>query len=353
MTEKQVSVLVGKLSQGHTINTESGECHKVTDWQGRAAWSYLRLAYGRKIDAELKSFHGLWAEFKSGQEGSVYQLLRDAKQDRPLQFIMSSNNVVLAVASTKHLLVEPRKVYETATDILGPAHSLEPSIYAHAIISPQRNLHGETFMTGQGFAGIQVGYQVDGGDLVTRSAIRVGVFARVELCFNPLSWLGVSGLNRFGVPADYERVLRIKKLNELFPRLKAALTNAEGRLDELENRVEATKTVSLSSKKATMITGAFCMAYGLGEKVIAQVMDRWWCEKKTQYGLAMAQSYAAQHAEHRQPSEGMDDQVPQKLSTISGATLLIDAKAAAPKVRAWLQGQKSPLAEKLLNGKLP
>ena len=331
---KESCVVVGKLAEPHLIETEQGDKVKIKDWAGRAAWSYLRLVYGRKVDETIKAAG-------PQREDCEYELLRTAKQERALQFIMSSSDV-LAVATMKHLLIEPRKVYETVAQILGPTAALTPS-----------HLHGETFLTGQNFAGIKVGYQVDGGDLTTRFAVRVGVFARVEMCFNPLSWLGVSGLGRFGVPADYERVLRIKKLNELFPRLQAAITNAKGKLGDLEQRVDHTKAVSLSARKATVINGVFCMAYGLGEKVIKGVMERYEQEPKTQYGLAMAQSWAAQHGEHRATPEGKTDRVPQSLSTISGATLLIDPKTATPKIRAWLKGQTSTLAADLLKGKLP
>jgi hypothetical protein len=95
------------------------------------------------------------------------------------------------------------------------------------------------------------------------------------------------------------------------------------------------------------------MAYGLGEKVIGQVMERYEQEPKTQYGLAMAQSWASEHGEHRATPEGKTDRVPQSLSTISGATLLIDPKTAEPKIRIWLKGQTSKLAEELLKGHLP
>lgn len=316
------TVVVGQLIEPHKIRTEEGDTVKIGYWAGRASWSYLRLVYGRKIDETITAAG-------PQREDCIYELLRTAKQERPLQFIMSSSgtfdgagtalNDVSAVASMKHLLIEPRKVYETAAQILGPSVAIEPS----------RNLHGETFLTGQGFAGIKVGYQVDGGDLSTRFAVRVGVFARVEMCFNPLSWLGVSGVSRFGVPSDYERVLRIQRLNELFPRLQAAIANARGQIGDLEKRVDHTKAVSLSATKAAQVNGAFCLAYGLGEKVIRQVLDRYREEPRTQYGLAMAQSWAAEHAEHRETPRGMTDRVPQSLSTISGATLLIDVKAAA------------------------
>lgn len=334
MKEKQVSVMVGKLADPHTIATEEGQSVKINEWQGRAAWSYLRLVYGRKIDDTIK---------KAGEQGQAedcqYELIRTAKQDKPLQFIMSSNNV-LAVATLKHLLLEPQHVYATAEQIVGPL------VYDEL-------LHGRVSYF-DGWAGIKTGVQIDGGDLTTRFAIRVGVFARVEMCFNPLSWLGVSGLGRFGVPSDYERVLRIQKLNELFPRLKAAISNAQTHLADLEKRVAHAKTVPLFDKTALTLTGAMGLAYGLGEKTIKQVLDRYQEEPLTQYGLAMAQSWQAQHGEHRKTPEGREDRVPQSLSTISGATLLLDdVKAAEAKAKKWLGEQKSQLARDLLGGKLP
>jgi hypothetical protein len=344
------TITIGQLVTPHEIRAEQGDTVKINEWAGRASWSYLRLIYGRKIDDTIK-------DAGTQREDCIYELMRTAKEPRQVQFIMSSSRDVLAVASLKHLLIEPRKVYETARDILGDMAVSNPSPYALALLTPSHNLHGETFMTSQGFAGIKVGYQVDGGDLLTRFAIRVGVFARVEMCFNPLSWLGVSSLGRFGLPADYERVLRIQKLNELFPRLNAAIVNARTHISDLQQRVERTKTVNLSSTKAATINGAFCLAYGLGEKVIGQVMDRYKEESKTQYGLAMAQSWVSEHGIHRkaQPTAAkrQEDHVPQSLSTISGATLLIDVKTAADKIKTWLGQQKSKLAEDILKGRLP
>jgi len=337
MMQEPISVVVGQLVKPHELKAESGETVRLGDWSGRAAWSYLRLVYGRSIDDRIKDVH------KDDRDEYVYYLLQKAKQDRPLQFILSAKDVV-AVATMKHLLIQPEQVYATAQKILGKPASASSSA----------NLYGQVYDI-DGFAGIKTGVQVDGGDLTTRFAIRVGVFARVEMCFNPLSWLGVSGLSRFAVPSDYERILRIQKLNELFPRLEAAITNAKGKLGDLEKRVEHTKGVSLSSKTATRLNGSMCLAYGLGEKTIKEVMERYaQAEDKTQYGLAMAQSWQAQHGEHRKTPEGRINRVPQSLSTISGATLLIDdIKTAEAKIRKWLGDQKSDLAAELLKGKLP
>jgi hypothetical protein len=338
--KEPISVVVGKLSDPTEVIKEDGSTVILPEWNKRAMWSYLRLIHGRSIDdkikAELRKGEDMQEVFISFVEGEYKDV-----EPRTLQFIVSSSEV-LAVATMKHLLIPPAQVYKTAAQILGSS------------LSSSKGLYGQ-FLLEDGFAGIKTGYQIDAGDLTTRTAIRVGVFARVEMCFNPLSWLGVSGLSRFAVPSDYERILRIKKLNELFPRLQAAITNAKAHLGDLEKRVEHTKGVSLSSKTATRLNGSMCMAYGLGEKTIKEVMERYaQAEDKTQYGLAMAQSWQAQHGEHRKTPEGRINRVPQSLSTISGATLLIDdIKKAEAKIRKWLGDQKSDLAAELLKGKLP
>lgn len=332
--EKPLTVVVGKLETPDRIRTDAGDTIKIDEWGGRAVWSFLRLVYGRSIDQAIKNVH------KDDREDYFYDRLLKAKQKRSLQFIMAANDVH-AVASTKHLLIQPGQVYKTAAEILG------------ASLKTEDYLDGRIFYSGR-FAGIKVGYQIDGGDLTTRFAVRVGVFARVELCFNPLSWLGVSGLGRFALPSNYERVLRVKKLNELFPRLKAAITNAESNLGDLEKRVDLAKDKHIPLDVVTRINGAMCAAYKLGKKAMQQVMEQYAKEDQTQYGLAMAQSWVAQHGEHRKTPEGKTNHVPQTLSTISGATLLIDNIATADiKADLWLGSQKSKLAQALRKGKLP
>jgi len=336
MVREQPRVVIGQLVNPQEIRTEHGATVEVKDWQDRAKWSFLRLVNGRKVDDEITS---IASHFK--KQARIAQLLEEARQERPLQFIMSSSNI-LAVASLKHLILDPQQVFNVAAEILKDAQREQ-------IPLERQRLAGQVFYIG-GFAGIKTGVQVDGGDILTRTAVRVAVFARVEMCFNPLSFLGISGLGRFGILGDFERVLRIEKISELKPRLETAITNARGHLDDLETRVFLTQGNKLTNKAATTINGALCMAYGLGEKTIRQVMTRYKEEDKTQYGLAMAQSWAAEHGEHR--AKGF--RVPQSLSTISGATLLLESIAKAQtKCKQWLQGQKSELAAQLLRGKLP
>lgn len=333
----QVSVVVGKLAEPHVVETEEGERVKLGEWQGRAVWSYLRLVYGRGIDDKIKS-----VSEEDGREDYVYNLLQRAKQGQPLQFIIREGEVV-AVATMNHLLLDPAQVYETSAKLMGGSLSFTPGING-----------GTVYLSG--FAGIKTGVQIDGGDLSTRFAVRVAVFARVEMCFNPLSWLGVSGLGRFGVPGDYERVLRVKKISELEPRLLAAIGNASSHLDGLKARVEHAKTVSLSSPTATLLNGAMGLCYGLGGRTLKQVMNRFGEEDKTQYGLAMAQSWTAQHGKTRKTPEDQTARVPQSLSTMSGATILVDdIKTAEEKTRQWLGENygSHKIVKELLSGRMP
>jgi len=328
-------VIVGKLRDPTEVIRKDGSTAILPEWHKRAMWSYLRLVHGRTIDDKIK------AELKSGKDLlDVFAENYQNAEPRTLQFIIDDKNV-LAVASTKHLLISPNLVYATTLKILGKP------------IETQAGLRGG-YVVFKEIGGLKVGAQIDGGSILTRFAIRVASFLRVEMCFNPLSWLGVSGLGRFGLPTDYERVLRVQKVTELEPRLKSALDNSVKKVGDIEKRVEHAKAVSVSSKTAHVLAGAMGMAYGLGGKTIKQVMEQFKDEDRTQWGLSMAESWVAKWGKHKKTPEGKTVKVPQSLSTISGATLLLDdIKTSEQKCRQWLKGQTSKLAEDLLKGRLP
>jgi len=328
-------IIIGKLRDPTEVMRKDGSTVILPEWHKRAMWSYLRLVHGRTIDDKIK------AELEHGKDMTeVFIDNYDGGQQRNVQFIVEGNEVK-AVASTKHLLISPTLVYATTVKLLGQS------------IQEQQGLRGG-FVVFKEIGGLKLGAQIDGGSILTRIAIRVASFLRVELCFNPLSWLGVSGLGRFGLPTDYERVLRVQKITELEPRLKSALNNSVKKVGDIEQRVEHAKDVSVSSKTALTLAGAMGMAYGLGGKTINQVMEQFKDEDKTQWGLSMAESWVAKWGKHKKTPEGKTDKVPQSLSTISGATLLLDdIKTSEQKCRQWLRDQKSPLAEDLLKGRLP
>jgi len=328
-------IVVGKLRDPTEVVREDGSTFILPEWHKRAMWSYLRLVHGRTIDDTIKT------ELATGKDmNEVFISHYNGGQPKNVQFILDDEKV-RAVASTKHLLISPNLVYATSLKILGKA------------IEEQEGLRGGIVIFKE-VAGLKLGAQIDGGSILTRFAIRVASFMRVELCFNPLSWLGVSGLGRFGIGDDYERVLRVQKVTELEPRLKIALDNSVKKVGDIENRVAHAKTVSLSSKKALTLAGAMGMAYGLGASTLKQVMGQFKGEDKTQWGLAMAESWVAKHGEHKKTPEGKMCKVPQSLSTISGATLLLDdIKLSEQKCKQWLRDQRSPLADELLKGRLP
>lgn len=328
-------IIIGKLKNPSTIIQKDGSTATLPEeWHKRAMWSYLRLVHGRTIDDTITT------KLDAGNNlNDLFREIYNKGQKRDVQVIIA-NNMVKAVASTKHLLIAPNLVYAVALKILNKPMETQEGLRGGQVIFKE-------------VAGLKIGAQIDGGSLTTRFAIRVASFVRVEMCFNPLSWLGVSGLGRFGVPSDYERVLRVQKVTELEPRLKVALENSVKKVGDIENRVEHAKAVSMSSKTALLLSGAMGMAYGLGASSIKQVREQFKDENPTQWGLAMAESWVAKHGEHKKTPEGKTDKVPQSLSTISGATLLLDdIKVSEQKCRQWLKGQTSKLAEDLLKGHL-
>ncbi len=314
-------ILVGTLQSPSVVELEDGTQADLPVWRKRAKWSYLRLVHGRKIDAEIK------------RKGLGFFDENHTPNSKPLQFIVIDGKV-RAVATQKHLLIPPEVVYQTAEKIIGvPLLDVE-------------GMYGKVDFIRE-VAGLKVGFQINGGTITTRNAIRIGSFIRVELCFNPLSWLNVSGLQRFGLnTGNFERVLRIERLRELEPRLKEAIKRAEDNQHSVFNRVKQSRKVSVSAKEMRVIMSAMGLSYGLGKKTIKTVFDRFKDEPKTLWGLAMASSWIAGHGEFRKTPKGQTDHTKQKLSTISGACLLIDdKKEAVDKGLGWLK-------ERVKSGKL-
>lgn len=318
-------IVIGKLRDPKTVETETGEVLPVPLWHKRAMWSYLRLVHGRKIDNQIK------ANLEAQDMIETFDALF-IPNERQLQFIMSAG-IIKAVATTKHLLINSETVYSTAEKILGVALSSSTVLQ-----------HGEGLDGMQAFVkevgGLKIGLQVAGGTITTRFAIRVGSFVMVELCFNPLSWLGVSGLGRFGMGnGSYERVLRIHDKTELEPRLKTAIENSVKKVGDIEKRITHSKKQKVKRTTAEIVMSAMGYSYGLGNKTLEQVFQRMDKEDPTQWGLAMSSSWVAKHRkEFRKEREDQKSHVAQKLSTISGATLLIDdIPKAEQKSVEWLR----------------
>ena len=312
-------VVIGKLASPYEVFSDKGKV-EIKDWQGKAKWSYLRLVYGRKIDETIKA-----VKDKEKREQLMNSLIQKSLSTAPtLQYILNEKSQVCAVATLKHLIIPPEQVYATAENILGRLYT-EGQIYGK--IAYMREV-----------AGIKIGYQIYAGTITTREAIRVSAFARVELCLNPLSWLGSSFFGWFIDRSGYERILRIKKITDLEPRLKTAIEKTSTKLNELEKRTEEAKKDEISDRTAKILASAMSLSYGLGAKIINQVLERYQDEEPTRWGLAMAESWVAKHGKHRKTPEGQQNRVPQKLSTISGATLLIDdTKKAEKKALEWLK----------------
>jgi len=258
-------------------------------------------------------------------------LVRDQSEPKKMQFIFDEAGKVMAVASLKHLLIPPEEVYGMANSILAVNYGKPQPINIH-------ELSGLTFEVRE-ISGMKFGLQVYGGTITTRQAITITSWLRVQQCLNALSWLGIGGFGSLGIGgAGFERILRIKAKKELEPRLRSGIEQALKKIGNIEKRVHVAEKIKLRQKEAKILMSAMGISYGLGAKTIRQVLERFEKERKNQWGLSMASSWVAAHGKLKKTPEHQSRNVEQKLSTIAGATLLIDdIKTAKEKSLDWLK----------------
>lgn len=324
MTEQ---VLVGKLLHPDAVLSKK-EMVSIESWNYRAMWSWLRLQHTRKIDAIIKAevsekYPNRVKRLKAMEEFFRAHADLGTKQ-RELQYIMSGSTVQ-AVASLKHLLIPAETVFSTAEKLIGRS------------LDEVEGIYGKVYYPNDVSETLRMGLQVFAGTITTRYAIRVSNFMFVKSCLNPLSWLGMGGFSKWTAGTDigrYFRVLRIKVISELEPRLNDAIASGLSNLERIQQSVEHTKKVSVRPRTARKIMAAMSLSYGLGAKTTKQVLEQFSSETKSQYGMAMATSWVARNGEFK---EGVQSST-QKLSDVSAAILMIhDMKKARQLSVDWLK----------------
>jgi len=337
-----VSVCIGTLRNSGMIRSETGEVIPM-EFEGRAAWSWLRLQHGRSIDAEIKA--ALGEKKKEGERLAELMNFLDRSiptSQRQTQFIYETTEkgtIVKAVASLDHLLIPPEEVERVAHEILADRqirYNVDATLEGLVSVDPQE------------VAGLYVGFHLHPGDILTRTAISVSSYLYTIICTNPITWAGIGGFGRFGVDnkaQEFERVLRIQKKSELRPRLEKAIDETTKMMDRLKGMVDFAKTNNVDPKEARIILGAFTKAYGLGDKVLTELLGRLRLEDKTTFGMAQAASYEARHGEaFRETPEGQKPKARSSVATIGAAALTIqDPKDVAEKCRKWLLGRLEEL----------
>jgi len=344
-----MSVVMGVLRDANHVETERGEVLPV-EFEGRAAWSWLRLQHGRAIDDEIKA--ALDEAERRAPEGAHKGTVKGLRErammaflesaipstQRTVQFIVDdTEKLVKAVASTRHLLIPPGEVEATANEILTQrAISFQ--------VDP--DLEGLVSMNKEEVAGLYVGFHVHPGDILTRRAISVSSYTYTLVCTNPLSWAGVGGFGRFGLRnlGEHERILRIERRIELRPRLEQAIDQAGQMMDKLRSMVQHAQENQVDPREARTILYAFSKAYGIGDKVIEELLGRLGREPSTTFGMSQAASYVARHGEaYRETPEGQTPRARASMATIGAASLTIeDPRLTYEKVKKWLGGQALP-----------
>jgi len=339
-------VLIGTALSPTSIYTEDGNIFKVKGFSGRALWSWLRLQQGRKIDEEIKLAVAPYREKLENKKISFaeykYELKKILKNmmetslsenQRTIQYIII-NGKVKAVASLKHLLIPPEEVMAVAQDILNErdmSYRIDPA------------LAGLVSTTDAQYYGMNLGFYIHPGDIITRRAISISSYIYTILCTNPLTFAGLGDLGKFGVDEDDKnyRVLRIQAKDELRPRLERAIDQTIKGEDRLKSMIDYARNNPVDPYEAKIILTAFLRAYNISDKVIEQVLQRLNYEDQTTYGMAQATSYIARHGEFR---NNATVRLRERLSTVAGASLrILDPEETAEKSLKWL---KERLTEK-------
>lgn len=334
-------VVIGKLKNPFAITVSASKTAMPAEWDHRAMWSYLRLQYGKKTaDIKIKDHFDMIQtmkdaslskkERKKEMELLFADLVTWQKKPRKMQFIFEGDKVI-AVASLKHLLIPPSKVYGMAKRILSKN-------YGQPRLITVRQLSGLAYEV-KHESGIQLGLQIYGGCITTRQAITLTSFLRVESCLNTLSWLGIGNFGKLGLlGSGFERILRIKARSDLEPRLRAAIEQALGNMGAIEGKMSRAEQIILEEDEARIIASAFGLSYSLGVRTIKQILERYEQEQNSLWGLSMASSWVASHGEFRKTPKNQNRAIEQNLSTIAGATLLIDdIKTTKQKSLEWLK----------------
>jgi len=330
-----VEVLVGTLSDLKQVTTAQ-QVRDVKGFQDRAKWSWLRLHLGRSVDEEIKRRVELRKAALGEKVSSVVLdelvtwAIHSPVYQRDLQYIVV-DGTVKGVATMKHLLVPPEQVLEAAEEIADSQGLL---------LTEQEGLAG-LVSTEKEAAGIQVGFHIYGGDILTRKAISVSSFARTIICTNPLTWAGIGNFERFGLGRTHERVLRIEKITELRPRLERAIAGSREILSKLEELIDRSRRTPVNDREAKAILTAFAKAYGIGLKPIEEVIQRLTVEPKSTFGMAQAASWVARHGETwRATPEGQTGHAKQGMATVGAASLLInDVGVTYARAMEWLRGK--------------
>lgn len=326
-------VVIGEMSQlGDRIHTDGGNLVPVNGIDDRAAWSWVRLQMNSRIkgDEYVKA-----QEVGPGGKGvAAYErLLHTTENQRQLQYIIS-DDVIKAVASTKHLLLAPEEVIEVAKKV---DEALHAEANFSGLVKQIRDLPG-----------FSINYQLDPGNIFTREAIRMGFNLRVKGCFNPLSFLGGGGFNRFigtrNPQGKFERILRVEHKVDLEERIRESILSSGEAVEELGETIENSKKIQLSPDQAKTLSVAFPSAWSFGKGIIDQVIHRYREEDQSLWGLAQAASYVARHGEHSGNAKYADT----RLGVVGAAYLNVsDVDTVVDKCKEWLEKAEIDLADYL------
>lgn len=307
---KDISVTEDR--QGYLVILDNGEAYTIGK---KALWGWGRLQDGRKafdqrVTAAYQQFlknEGLTPKTASKEDqirlkrmasaeafGEVYLGM---KEQRPFQAITKTkkdgSKHLFSVASFKHVLVDPEKVQQIAEKVFSSC-GVEPWFKHPSVIKANQLLgtYGE-------HNGLNLGLSFSAGNIYTQHAISLSQMVELQVCTNPLVWLG-GMLSSYLKSARLEwrtRILRLERIQDekvLEQRLIQTVQDVQSGEKGLIAVIQGSKKKQLEGDQAETILRAFSSSYGIGEKVQGDIMSEYQeSQGKSLYDLAQATSLVA------------------------------------------------------------
>lgn len=302
--------------KGYLVRLDNGKTYTLGK---KALWGWGRLQEGRKSfdqrvqDAYAQMLKNEGLDSETIQKADQIRLKRaasteafgevylDMKEQRPFQAIIGwtrrGDPQLFSVASFKHVLLDPERVMELGKKVFSSLGVNEYDRHSGVVRADQLlGLYGE-------HNGLNLGLSFSAGNIYTQHAIAISQMVELEVCTNPLLWLG-NMLSSYIKGARIEwrtRILRLTKIGDekvLESRLIETVKDVQSGEKGLLKVIEGSKRKGITSLMGETILKAFSSSYGIGEAVQGEIMSEYQeSNGASLYDLAQATSHIAWSSE--------------------------------------------------------
>lgn len=216
---------------------------------------------------------------------TIFQRAWGTETLRPLQYIVNKKvNTIVTVATRNHSIIPSDEIGQTVETTL---QELGYDIRSHwenikGVLATNTTLHTPL---GEIRAGLSIGY----GNWITTRAISAGYFFEIEVCTNPLTFLGLSNTMGSKIGLNIAKILRLGDPANILNKTKALVSQVIGefKTDTLPEIMLSNGQREMNVTDARAVITAMGNAYTIGVKVQSEVIDQYQNRTQNIWELAM------------------------------------------------------------------